>query len=503
MAVFDPVYEITPNAIDGVRRSSDPSGILGLLVVSPGNLSVLGRNVVLSSQGENVLIVTRGSLVVEGLISDLNTRFIATPGQLTVSGQDVPFVFDWAQSPAIVLTGVGDTYDLNDDLIGGPADFFDIDTGTLPTHVSLDTSTGILTSITADTGTTSEVGPLPVTFAATKNTSEVADWNARTAPAAVLLAENFSSYNTTAELVASEGYGGAGGSPTLENGAVPTSGKACQITREPSDTQSGDTHFLLLSGTSSVVHYKRLYVQVDIYFHGDDLDWPVFVSGGSGTVGNPKIFLIDSLQGGPPASPQQYNEIVVTNERCAGFIGAYRKGGTSPPFAVDVNTPFGNINERQPAIDTGTPANPTNEDDWNRRYGFTRATGSIPSDGSRLSTQGLPHPPSVEAGGIFHPNDKTVFEVFFDYDADTCQIWAAKYGDPAQLIIDFQGGAAWRTVDEINDQHWDHINLANFVTNGQSEVGIRPQMIRQYLEVISSTEPIAFPMQGLPPGHLG
>ena len=87
MPIIDPVFEITPNALDSIRRSWDPDGTYGQLIVEPGGgVLVVGQDIQRLQVITNDLTVERGSLTVEGQDQEFTRVFDIEPGSVVLSG---------------------------------------------------------------------------------------------------------------------------------------------------------------------------------------------------------------------------------------------------------------------------------------------------------------------------------------------------------------------------------------------------------------------------------
>lgn len=328
----------------------------------------------------------------------------------------------------------------------------------------------------------------------------VADWNARSQAAGVLLADNFSGYNNDAELHAANAFQGSGyTSAQLSTDAqYVTSGKACLMERLPTDGQVNASWNAWLSGQGVQIEYPRLFVQFVCHVEADDVDWPFDTVGGDPT--SSKYCIID-YYGAPPT---QNNEIVIDNRDSAGFLAGYVKGPASGDpagtYAIEearAGTPCSGSPSFvwQPAIDRGVPANPATCGEYQERYGPTWPDIQTPVSGSRVSAQGLPDSNAL-VGGVSYPRNggKFVVEVFFDFDTQELKIWSAEYGQAPEIWCDDDAVPYWTGTTE----RWDHIMLTNFNSDGVAEPG-RPIARRAYCEVLSSTDPINFPGGFVPP----
>jgi hypothetical protein len=132
-------------------------------------------------------------------------------------------------------------------------------------------------------------------------------------------------------------------------------------------------------------------------------------------------------------------------------------------------------------------------------------------DGTQDGIQGvfidsvIQHPdPNAAQGGItWNFGGYTVLEVEVDYPNDSFRVWAAHYGEAPKLIcdssIDTYGSADLNPGREqaTGEAGWSGIQLTHFLTGGQAEPGVRPNMYIDYVESITSLSPIDFP-GGLP-----
>lgn len=132
MPIIDPVFEITPNAADAIRRSSDPAGTLGSLIVELGNALITGQSIDITVVTDFVLSIDRAFGDLVGLDQVLNRVLENTPGAWSMNGSDINIT-----SPGVAQaingftnvtgpvnpTGSGTRYDVN----GGQNDFTELD----------------------------------------------------------------------------------------------------------------------------------------------------------------------------------------------------------------------------------------------------------------------------------------------------------------------------------------------------------------------------------------
>lgn len=335
-------------------------------------------------------------------------------------------------------------------------------------------------------------------------TDVVADWNARIANA--IHGQNFSGFSTTAEVRSWETMS----NPTrltLESEHA-LSGKTLRVHTFPEDGAVSHGFQSTLDGVRTSVRpptlYKRLYVQIVLW--GDDFfNWPFK----SNATNAPKLFILDrspqyaGSMHSPSANP---GEVVIDNQFTYGFIHSYRRltdsGNNFQGFERSRPSTVNNFNfSWHPSVDNGGPT--ANQNDYERRYGpyWQGMSGTNQAAGTRLTTQfpgGFPDPDAAAGSIAWNRGGYTVLEVFVDYDADRAQIWAAHYGNPPKLIIDSRDddldAAHFNKRSDI--QGWDGYHLTTFRTQGIAEPGVRPAMFVDYVEVITSTNPIPFP------GHL-
>ena len=98
--LIDPVFEIRPNKLDFIRRSSDPQGTLGSLVLSRGHLAASGKVVRLTRS----LLVSRGHLAFGGKVIQIRRRFPILRGHLTTQGKSIQFAnAAWSTMPDLVV----------------------------------------------------------------------------------------------------------------------------------------------------------------------------------------------------------------------------------------------------------------------------------------------------------------------------------------------------------------------------------------------------------------
>lgn len=420
--------------------------------------------------------------------------------QIFGSGNAPPI---WTSEPEIdFIQGNGiQTYDLNDDISGTVASF-SVVSGTLPTGITLDETTGILTY---DGTSPAAIASIEFDCGSIPDDTYTSNWIARSQAPGVLLAEDFSTYSDSGELRTASAFVGTTYDRTTlsEDATYTTSGKAAFFERLAADGSGAGGWSAWLSG-STQQGYSRIYVQVVFHCTADDIDWPYKRTGASTPSDSLKYFILDHFNG---TAPVQLNEVVLHNTLAAGFITGYRKG---PGLGIEdfaesrASTPCPGVPDFawQPAIDRGTPASPSTCAEYMQRYGPMNYGVSTPSIGSRVSSQGLPDANALIGGERFWGDAKNVIEVFVDYPNQSLQIWSAKYGEQPTLIVDKQGDANWNTTSN----HWDHVVLTNYISNCDSlanDPGRLASTKRAYCEVIASTAPINFPGAFSPPGNLG
>lgn len=97
----DPVFQIFPNKIDGIRRSPDPAGLFGTLQFTQGHLQVRGKVIALRAAR---LVVGIGHLTITGKTVRLNRTRPITHGSLTLHGRSIQFAnVQWATVPDLYV----------------------------------------------------------------------------------------------------------------------------------------------------------------------------------------------------------------------------------------------------------------------------------------------------------------------------------------------------------------------------------------------------------------
>jgi hypothetical protein len=339
--------------------------------------------------------------------------------------------------------------------------------------------------------------PTTVTISNPVNIDKIVDWQARIAGGTTILAQNFN-FASTAQLQAAA----SGISPPVSNVVLTSehglSGKSCRINVLKGDGSSHGAWISYLNGRDATI-YQRFYFQLTLW-QDQWLNWPYQSSDGIST---PKFIIIDRQDGS-----SNTGEVVGICPKMRGMIAAYRltTGGSFAGFEQTRSTPANGANPAwQPAVDRGTPTNPTTQAQYERRYGPFNY-GMTPSNiqsGVPLDQQGVPDPDAAAGGVAFARGTWTVVEFFIDYPNDRVMIWAAKYGDAPLKICDSN------VTDERSAKIFPRdipgyrgFHLLPYRTNGQPESN-RPDTFVDYCEVLVKTTPVNFPGGFTPPGNLG
>jgi hypothetical protein len=321
---------------------------------------------------------------------------------------------------------------------------------------------------------------------------KAADWTARSTASGVLSSNTFN-YTTVDELKAASNGTYSSNLPQNEIGLEPTinlTGRnALKVTTYASATGNGGTWQEWLDGTTGN-RYDKFYIQFAVYFPRDTLAYRW--QGGDGQL---KVLNIERYGAG---------QVTVTNPKFLGFPSIMLNGLTgmsrqfpSPPVP-NVSTEY----TYQPAIDTGSPANPGNSCEFWSRYGAARGItvnenygydASKPYLDQRGLPGGFPNRCALNAGVPYAMNDWTVIEVFVDTSnpdssVNTVRSWAAKYGNAPRLTINEIGTAK---IQRSSD-YYRRFELMNYDTPREAESG-RPTLYTYFDEVIVSTAPIKFP----------
>ncbi len=251
------------------------------------------------------------------------------------------------------------------------------------------------------------------------------------------------------------------------------------------------------TGAASASYKTKAYVQlviwVDAFF---DYYWRRAVAnGGDGTT--PKAFIID-YEGGSATQ----GEVVVDNQFSRGFVTTYRHTGTFTAALISQSrsTPANSLNFAwQPAVDRGTPATVTTQNQWEQRYGpcYDGMTGGS-SQASLLSAQGVPDPDAAMGGIAWNRGGRTVVEIEVDLANDRIRTWAAHYGQSPLLIADTDlddlGSALVGSRVKTLGTGWNAVHLSNlaFQADWENNPGA-PLVYTDYAEVLFSGTPINFP----------
>lgn len=239
--------------------------------------------------------------------------------------------------------------------------------------------------------------------------------------------------------------------------------------------------------------YVQVVVWVDAMF---DYYWKKSVAAGGGGV-TPKAFIVDY-----DAGTATQGEVVVDNQFSRGFVTTYRHTGSSSAVLVAQarSTPANGSNFAwQPAIDRGTPAVITTQNQWEQRYGpcYDGMTGGT-SQASLLSTQGVPDPDAAIGGVPWNRGGYTVVELELDLAADRIRTWAAKYGEAPVLVADTMkddlGTAVFGSRVKPLGVGWNALFLSNlaFEADWENNPGA-PLAFIDYPEIGFSRNPIRFP----------
>ena len=287
------------------------------------------------------------------------------------------------------------------------------------------------------------------------------------------------------------GKNGNGSSGTIDNQqfTIPFSGDATKVTGA------------YPTGSYLTSFYIQVQVWMDTYI---DYFWRL----GDGSVAtDPKIFRLDTWY------QTNNGEIVPSNHGNLGFVTCYRRLGTpdgqgnsagsNPLYWKSRNTANYSPNfQYQPAIDNGTPANPTTEAQFKDRYGpmnYGMVSGT--SQASLLHTQAnTPDPDAAKGGNPWARAQLNVIEIWVDLQSQSLKLWHAVRGGAPRLLINSQGDSFFGNrvmldnVGNVDGTGWSIIQLTPLVytADGTNNPGYPISWI-DYSELIVSTNPIMFP----------
>lgn len=318
-----------------------------------------------------------------------------------------------------------------------------------------------------------------------------ADWQARKAAAGVIFSESFE-YNSQSELIAAAlgvTSNGTANEINVDSAIKLAGSKSLRITTHGAAGANGGSWAQYYNGKDST-QFKSFYFQFGIYLPKETLAWRS--KGGDG-----QLKLLNLEQYGPA-------QVALTNRKFLGFPTFLLNGNRTLEHVISENS-VPNVSGEyiwQPAVDSGSPANPADACQFWGRYGPARGIAINDDYGetnpeSRLDrrnlTYGWPNRCALQSGVPFVLDGWTTIEVHVEYNVanpqqSTIQAWGAPYGQAPRIYVNEVGTVSFNS----NSSVYRRFELLNYDTPRLPEAN-RPDMNTYYDEVIISTQPIKFP----------